>query len=157
MAVPERTTSEPAAPDAAGQDTLAPQTELPAEGGSDIELTLPADPVHVPVARALAADLAVRLDYDLDEVSDLRMAVDEACAELVAKAAPPGRLRCVFRADEAALTVSVSAATKDGVVPGQNTFGWRVLTALVDEVTTWATADNVVHIQLVKHRLEALA
>lgn len=140
MAVPERTSSEPSD-----------------DAGSDIELTLPADPVHVPVARALAADLAVRLDYDLDEVSDLRMAVDEACAELVAKAAAPGRLRCVFRADDQALRVSVSATTKDGTVPGDNTFGWRVLTALVDEVTTWASEGNVVHIQLVKHRLEALA
>lgn len=146
MAVPERTSSEPVEAPPASEDA-----------GSDIELTLPADPVHVPVARALAADLAVRLDYDLDEVSDLRMAVDEACAELVAKAAAPGRLRCVFRADEQALRVTVSATTKDGTVPGQNTFGWRVLTALVDEVNTWATDGNVVHIQLVKHRLEALA
>jgi serine/threonine-protein kinase RsbW len=151
MAVPERTSSEPAVADEAERDSLA------TEAGSDIELTLPADPVHVPVARALAADLAVRLDYDLDEVSDLRMAVDEACAELVAKAAAPGRLRCVFQADELALRVSVSATTKDGTLPGQNTFGWRVLTALVDEVSTWASAGNVVHIQLVKHRLEALA
>ena len=149
MAVPERTSSQPAGTE---RDSLTTD-----DAGSDIELTLPADPVHVPVARALAADLAVRLDYDLDEVSDLRMAVDEACAELVAKAAAPGRLRCVFRADDQALRVSVSATTKDGTVPGTNTFGWRVLTALVDEVTTWASEGNVVHIQLVKHRLEALA
>lgn len=149
MAVPERTSPEPvAAPSApSASDTV----------GSDIELTLPADPVHVPVARALAADLAVRLDYDLDEVSDLRMAVDEACAELVAKAAAPGRLRCVFRAEDDALRVTVSAATKDGTTPGQHTFGWRVLTALVDEVSTWADAGNVVSIQLIKRRLEALA
>ncbi|GAA3382230.1 ATP-binding protein [Cryptosporangium minutisporangium] len=156
MAVPERTSSEPAAappaPDAAGSNSLAPD-----DAGSDIELTLPADPVHVPVARALAADLAVRLDYDLDEVSDLRMAVDEACAELVAKAAGPGRLRCVFQVDEDALRVTVSASTKDGATPGQNTFGWRVLTALVDEVTAWASGDNIVHIKLVKYRLEAHA
>jgi serine/threonine-protein kinase RsbW len=155
MAVPERTSSEPnaapPAPDTAEHDTLAP------DQGSDIELTLPADPVHVPVARALAADLAVRLDYDLDEVSDLRMAVDEACAELVARAAGPGRLRCVFRVDDNALRVTVSAATKDGAPPGQNTFGWRVLTALVDEVTTWTATGNVVHVQLIKRRLEALA
>jgi len=145
MAVPERTSSEPAA--AAGSE-IEP---------NDIELTLPADPVHVPVARALAADLAVRLDYDLDEVSDLRMAVDEACAELVAKASGSGRLRCVFSADAEVLRVTVSATTKDGTTPGQNTFGWRVLTALVDEVTTWTDTGNVVYIQLIKRRLEALA
>jgi serine/threonine-protein kinase RsbW len=144
MAVPERTSSESA--------------EIPSEDqGSDIELSLPADAQHVPVARALAADLAVRFDFDLDEVSDLRMAVDEACAELVAKASGPGRLRCVFRVDGDALRVTASASTKDGTTPGQNTFGWRVLTALVDEVRTWAGTDNVVYIQLVKRRLEALA
>lgn len=154
MAVPERTSSEPAtAPPALGVPDSGPLDQT--GQGSDIELTLPADPVHVAVARALAADLAVRLDYDLDEVSDLRMAVDEACAELVARTAG-GRLRCVFRADENALQVTVSAATKDGATPAQSTFGWRVLTALVDEVTTWAEAGNIVHIQLLK-RLEAPA
>jgi serine/threonine-protein kinase RsbW len=152
MAVPERISSEPEAAPPGDGGGLGP-----ADQGSDIELTLPADPLHVPVARALAADLAVRLDYDLDEVSDLRMAVDEACAELVARAAGPGRLRCVFRVDPDALRVTVSAPTKDGATPGQNTFGWRVLTALVDEVDTWAESDNVVHIQLLKRRFEALA
>jgi serine/threonine-protein kinase RsbW len=154
MAVPERTSSEPEAalPAETGVGSLGP-----ADQGSDIELTLPADPLHVPVARALAADLAVRLDFDLDEVSDLRMAVDEACAELVAKAAGAGRLRCVFQVDADLLRVVVSATTKDGATPSHATFGWRVLTALVDEVTSWAEADNVVHIQLVKRRFEALA
>lgn len=156
MAVPERTSSdvEMVKPAAADQGDSALVT---ADQGSAIELTLPADPLHVPVARALAADLAVRLDYDLDEVSDLRMAVDEACAELVARATGASRLRCVFQVDADILRVVVSATTKDGATPSRNTFGWRVLTALVDEVSAWAEADNLVHIQLVKRRFEALA
>jgi serine/threonine-protein kinase RsbW len=160
MSVPDQTSS-----GAADQDDGAEMTDpvtgsqangvLPASEGpgtSDIELALPADANHVPVARALAADLATRLDFDLDEVSDLRMAVDEACAELVARSAEPHRLRCVFRVDDARLRIEVCATTKDGATPERSTFGWRVLTALVDEVETWADADRTVHVELLKWR-----
>lgn len=119
----------------------------------DIELRLPATPTHLPVVRALAADLAARLDFDLDEISDLRMAVDEACAGLVARVASPHRLTCVFRTEDDALEVRVSAVTTDGAAPARNTFGWRVLSALVDEVDAWADEDRTVHLRIHKRRL----
>ncbi len=123
----------------------------------DIRLTLPATGTHLPLARAITADLAARLDFDLDEVSDLRMAVDEACAELVALAAAPTRLTCVFRVQPDALWITASALTRDGEPPARDTFGWRVLTALVDEVEAWADDDRTVHLRLRKHRLGAAA
>ena len=150
MVVPEQTGSEmadasvesEAKRDSSSGDTLA-------AGLGDIEVRLPASPTHLPVVRALAADLAVRLDYDLDEVSDLRMAVDEACAEVVALSGPSTRLTCLFRVDPDALSVTVSAPTGRGEVK-RGTFGWQVLTALVDEVDTWATDDGVTCVRLVK-------
>ncbi|HEV2086933.1 MAG TPA: anti-sigma regulatory factor [Cryptosporangiaceae bacterium] len=116
----------------------------------DIELTLPAIGTHLPLVRALAADLAARLDFDLDQVSDLRMAVDEACAELVALAAVPSRLTCVFRVQGGALWITASAVTRAGERPARDTFGWRVLTALVDDVQTWSDTDRTVYLQLCK-------
>ena len=37
---------------------------------------------QLPAVRAMAGDLAMRMDFDLDAVEDLRLAVDEACATL---------------------------------------------------------------------------
>ena len=39
----------------------------------------------------MAGDLAMRMDYDLDAVEDLRLAVDEACATL--RPSPPATRR----------------------------------------------------------------
>jgi serine/threonine-protein kinase RsbW len=132
----------------AGQDVPSPGLE-----GELIEIRLPATAVHLPVLRTLTADLAARLDFNLDEVADLRMAVDEACAGLVARAAAPTQLRCTFRMESDALWVVASAHTVDGTPPARDTFGWRVLTALVDTVDSSADHDTrLVTVQLCKRR-----
>jgi serine/threonine-protein kinase RsbW len=121
--------------------------------GELIEVRLPATPSHLPVLRTLSADLAARLDFNLDEVADLRMAVDEAAAGLVAKAAGPTHLTVHFKAESGTLRVVASAQTTDGAEPPRDTFGWRVLTALVDEVDTSSDpATNRVTVELLKRR-----
>ena len=47
-----------------------------------LELRVPTTATQLPAVRAMAGDLAMRMDYDLDAVEDLRLAVDEACATL---------------------------------------------------------------------------
>jgi serine/threonine-protein kinase RsbW len=149
--VSERTSEEPM-----GAPRPAASVES-ASDGQEIELRLPGTATHVPVVRALAADLAARLDFDLDQISDLRMAVDEVCADLVATILPAERLTCVFRAEKDTLWVTASAVTRTGAVPPRTTFGWRVLTALVDEVDSWADADQTVFVRLGKHRLSGFS
>ena len=46
----------------------------------DVELRLPAESAYVAVLRMTTAGLAARLDFTLDDIEDLRMAVGEACA-----------------------------------------------------------------------------
>lgn len=153
MAVPEPTDAQPSRSSAGvGEWSDDVRDPGPAAGPDDIEVRLPASPAHVPVVRALAADVAVRLDYDLDEVSDLRMAVDEACAEVVALAGPQARMTCVFRVTDESLWVTASAPTVDGAALARNTFGWKVLTALVDEVDAWTDDTQVTHVRLAKRR-----
>lgn len=128
---------------------------VPSSGfdGELIEVRLPATAAHLPVLRTLSADLAARLDFNLDEVADLRMAVDEACAGLVSRAAIPTQLRCAFRVESNALWVVASAYTVDGTPPARDTFGWRVLTALVDTVDATADHDTrLVTVKLCKRR-----
>jgi serine/threonine-protein kinase RsbW len=128
------------------------------EADSDvIEVRLPASAAHLPVLRTFTADLAARLDFTLDEVADLRMAVDEACAGLIARAADSTRLTCTFHLDSTALWVIASAETTDGSPPARDTFGWRVLTALVDAVDADADDAKLVTVKLYKRRAGTLA
>lgn len=93
-----------------------------------------ANPADLPTLRVVAADFAARADFDLDTVADLRLAVDEAASELVAMATPGAVLTCVFSLDSAQLEVTSSVPVRPGATLQRDSFGWRVLTTLVDEV-----------------------
>ena len=64
-----------------------------------VELRLPAEPAYLSVLRTATAGLAARLDFTLDEIEDLRIAVDEACALLLPDAVAGEPLTCRFVLD----------------------------------------------------------
>jgi serine/threonine-protein kinase RsbW len=117
-----------------------------------VELHLPADSAYLSVLRTATAGLAARLDFTLDEIEDLRIAVDEACALLLPDAAEGADLVCVFSLSPGALSVRVSTASRTGRVPRPNSFAWTVLTALAGEVDAHAEPDGQVWLTLVKRR-----
>jgi serine/threonine-protein kinase RsbW len=100
-----------------------------------LELRVPTTPTQLPAVRAMAADLALRMDYDLDAVEDLRLAVDEACATLATVAVPEQPLTVVFQTSRAGLHIDAWVPAADGAALPTEGFGWAVLQALVDEVT----------------------
>ena len=55
---------------------------------ADVELRLPADSAYVSVLRTTTAGLAARLDFTLDDIEDLRIAVGEASALVLPEAEP---------------------------------------------------------------------
>ena len=79
-----------------------------------LELRVPTTPTQLPAVRAMAADLAMRMDYDLDSVEDLRLAVDEACATLAQIAAGDARLTVVFETSRAGLPIHAWVPTTEG-------------------------------------------
>ena len=101
-------------------------------------LTVPAAGAYLGVLRTATAGLAARLQFTLDEIEDLRIAVDEACAMLLTVATPDAELACRFTVSEEALTVetSVLTATPHGRLPPEESFSWQVLSALADKVNT---------------------
>jgi serine/threonine-protein kinase RsbW len=123
-----------------------------AQGDDVVELRLPADGAYLSVLRTATAGLAARLDFTLDEIEDLRIAVDEACALLLPDAVPGGEMTCVFSLGAEALSVTVSVRSRTGRVPRRNTFAWTVLTALAGEVDATVDADGTVSVTLLKHR-----
>ncbi len=105
------------------------------DGVSTVEVRTSASAALIPTIRAVASDLAARADFDLDAISDLRMAVDEACATLVDVASSTSTLRCLFlvRPERIEVQAEVNAGNPDAAV-STDTFGWRVLQTLADDV-----------------------
>lgn len=115
-------------------------------------LTVPADSGYLGVLRTATAGLAARLQFTLDEIEDLRIAVDEACAMLLTIATPGSELDCRFTATETALTVDVTVPTVRGArLPAESSFAWKVLTALTTAVDA-TIKDGRATIQLVTRR-----
>ncbi len=109
-----------------------------------LELRVPTTPTQLPAVRAMAGDLAMRMDYDLDAVEDLRLAVDEACATLVLVAAGDSPLTVVFETTRAGLHIEAWVPTADGVDVPKEGFGWAVLATLVDAVDARRSTQAVV-------------
>jgi serine/threonine-protein kinase RsbW len=110
-----------------------PEAQIPAQR-IEVYIEVSALPAQLAPVRVVAAELAARADFDLDAVSDLRIAVDEACATLAALAPRNARLRCVIQVDPDRITVTVRVPVPASAVIAQDTFGWRVLDTLIDEL-----------------------
>jgi serine/threonine-protein kinase RsbW len=129
--------------------------EQPAVSTRDVVvLRLPADGAYLSVLRTATAGLASRLDFTIDDIEDLRIAVDEACAMLLSHAVPGADLTCEFELHEGVLRVAVSVQTSDGEQPSRDTFAWTVLSALAGEVDSGVDEDNRVTITLQKRRID---
>ena len=107
---------------------------------------------YLSVLRTATAGLAARLDFTLDEIEDLRIAVDEACAMLLRQAVPGTDLDCEFELGEDAMTITVSVSTARPRTPSRDTFAWTVLSALAGDVDATAEPDDRVAIVLRKRR-----
>lgn len=127
------------------------------DDGRTVLVRVGAQAAELPPLRLVAGDLATRADFDLDAVADLRLAVDEAAAELVAVAAPDSQVTCTFVLDRHTMRVTASVSARPDAVLRQDTFGWRVLSTLVDEAIPLRTEDGgtpVLGITLCKRRVQ---
>lgn len=97
---------------------------------ADVELRLPADGAYVSVLRTTTAGLAARLDFTIDDIEDLRIAVGEACALVLPEADPGSSLEARFQVAQSELTVTVGVAASSAVTPDFDSFAWQVLTTL---------------------------
>lgn len=120
-----------------------------------VELTVPADGAYLSVLRTATAGLAARLHFTLDEIEDLRIAVDEACALLLPTVDNPDgtELTCRFDVGPDSLAVAIKAPAPSSM-PDTQTFAWRVLAALVADVSAEREA-GMATIRMTKRRASA--
>ena len=129
---------------------LAPDPST--EGTDVVVLVVPADGSYLAVLRTATAGLAARLQFTLDEIEDLRIAVDEACAILLSVAPADTEVTSQFEVTDSALSIDVSVPVSGhATLPGGNSFSWQVLTALAGEVSAY-TDNGRAAIRLTKRR-----
>lgn len=102
----------------------------------DITASVPAAPEHVVVLRTVAASVAAQLGFSLDEIDDLRLAVDEAAAHLLS--AGGGRTTLSLRLTASGTTLAARLVVDGtGVAWGSDdgpTLSWQILSALVEDL-----------------------
>ncbi|MDQ6935786.1 MAG: anti-sigma factor [Actinomycetota bacterium] len=99
---------------------------------SDVELRLPADSAYVSVIRLTTAGIAARLDFTLDDIEDLRIAVGEACALVLEDAWPDATLECAFDLGQDQMVVRVTAEVTTPSPPDPDSLAWQVLDTLAN-------------------------
>src|SRR3712207_5163092 len=92
--------------------------------GERLELRVPITPTQLPAVRAMVGDLAMRMDYDLDAVEDLRLAVDEASAILSLVSNGEAPLTVVFETSRTGLHIEAWVPTVEGKEVPRDGFGW---------------------------------
>ena len=117
-----------------------------------VTVRMPADGAYLSVLRTATAGLAARLDFTLDDIEDLRIAVDEACAMLLAQAIPGSSLECSFALGPDNMTISVSVPSLNPRPPSGDTFAWTVLSALAGNVAAQAGPGDRLTIVMRKSR-----
>ncbi|WP_340540709.1 anti-sigma factor [Nocardioides sp. GXZ039] len=96
----------------------------------DVELRLPADSAFASVLRTTTAGLAARLDFTIDDIEDLRIAVGEANAMVLEHADAGSDLTCGFHLSPGQMTVTIRADAAGNPVPDLDSFAWQVLDTL---------------------------
>jgi serine/threonine-protein kinase RsbW len=133
-----------------------------------VVLTVPAHQDYVVIIRSAVAQLGACFGFTVREITDLRLAVNEACALLVAGNAAdagglsgPGSLsdggsvsdagsiecRAEVRGDR--LRVSVAAPAGGFDAPDTDGLGWNIMSALVDTLA-WAQDGVTARVDLEK-------
>lgn len=97
-----------------------------------VTLTFGADLQNVALARSTAAAMAARADLTVDRLEDVRLAVDEAVTEAISSATEGSEIAVAFSIAGDTLGVVVTSTTGRAEVPSPTSFGWTVLSALVD-------------------------
>lgn len=99
-----------------------------------LSIEVPALGEYLSVLRTAATALAAQLSFTYEEIDDLRIAVDEACTQLLA-GTDARALRVTYGTQAGQLSVDVTALGAHAAQPlDRGTLGWQVLSALTEQL-----------------------
>ncbi|MBC2934052.1 anti-sigma factor [Nocardioides sp. zg-1228] len=102
---------------------------------ADVELRLPAESAFATIVRTTAAGLAARLDFTIDDIEDLRIAIGEATALVIPEADPGTDLVASFWFGRGSMTVELLAEAVDDPPLDTESFAWQVLDTMAQEAS----------------------
>lgn len=122
----------------------------------EVRLEVPAAPEFLRISRIMAAGVASRVGFTLDEVEDLRIAIDELCFSLVGSRGRTGTitLRYLLDRDELSVQGTGRFTDGDGSEPVLSALSRQILAAVVDECEVFLDAEGPTF-RLVKRRRTA--
>ena len=110
----------------------------PEPTGASVLVRLPAERAYASVLRTTAAALAARLDFTIDDIEDLRIAIGEATALALPEADPGTDLTCEFTMGTGEVSVVVRVEAVDEPDVDRDSFAWQVLDTLATHATAGA-------------------
>lgn len=136
------------------REKLAP-TPLPTMVQWRMELKLACEPELIAVARLACASFASQFGFGLDEVEDIKLAVSEACTNVIQHAYEEREgqnflVRCWI--EQNSLTIEVCDWGR-GLMPGfQSHFGMKIIQAVMDDVNFLSEEGKGTIVRMVKRR-----
>jgi len=112
-----------------------------------IDLAVPAEPEYVGLIRSAAAHIAAHANLTVDAIDDLRLAVDEAFAVLIAHKPETGVVSIRFTIGSEQLDIELTGPA-GSPPPDKSSFAWTVLSALVHEVSAQTSPAGLVTLLL---------
>ncbi|HET7486745.1 MAG TPA: ATP-binding protein [Acidimicrobiales bacterium] len=123
------------------------------EVGDEVRLAVPATPEFLRLARVTASGLASRMGFTLDEVEDLRLAIDELCFVLIGNKGRAGTVDLRYAVNGDTLEVVGTGTFDDGrAAPVLASWSEQMLKALVDEYALFEDGGHTAF-RMVKRRL----
>lgn len=125
--------------------------------GEEVRLTMPATPQLLRVARLTAAGLAGRLGFSVDEIEDVKIAVDELCFAVVGSKGRAGTLTLTYRLGNHELAIEgegTFASDSPEPAPAPSELSAQILAAVVDDHELSRDGDTT-RFRLVKRRAVA--
>jgi serine/threonine-protein kinase RsbW len=118
-----------------------------------VVLTVPATAEHLALLRSLVAYYAGRERFTIDQIDDLKMAVDEAGVQLLRRVTGDD-VRLELTRNPAGVVVRVGGTVEgDAPVIDDRSFSWVILQALVDELEVEREGSHMA-VVLAKHQFD---
>jgi serine/threonine-protein kinase RsbW len=118
-----------------------------------VSITVPAEPAYLRVVRLVAAGLASRLGFTIDQIDDLKIAVDELAAYLTGSKGRDGDLEVSFAVHEDRIEITGSGHFSQGrhVRTELTELSRKILDTVADSATL-ERADGAPRFHLVKYQ-----
>ena len=110
-----------------------------------VMIKVPARPQYVKVLRSILASVAASLDFSLERIDDLKMAVGEASSQLLEVGPPGGTLMVEADPVNGGLRVDIAINAADFLWPPEeieSSLTWRVLSTVATDIDFGKSAEG---------------